>query len=68
VDIELKQIRVLICKILLLLNIISLYIEALVASFHKPLKISSIKFFGLLSEAGGDFPFYSFIVGTKDDV
>jgi hypothetical protein len=31
--------------------------------FHKPLKTSSIKFFGLLSELGGDFPFYSFIVG-----
>jgi hypothetical protein len=47
-DIELKQIRVLIWKMLLLLNIISLYIEALVSSFHKPLKTSSIKFFGLL--------------------
>jgi hypothetical protein len=57
---------------LLFLNIISLYIEALVPSFHKPLKISSIKFFGLLSEPGGDFPFYSFLVGEnvqpKDDV
>jgi hypothetical protein len=48
---------------LLFLNIISLYIEALVPSFHKPLKTISIKFFGLLSEPGGDFPFYSFIVG-----
>jgi hypothetical protein len=62
-DIELKQIRVLIRKILLFLNINSLYIEALVPSFHKPLKTSSIKFFGLLSEPGGDFPLYSFIVG-----
>jgi hypothetical protein len=35
---------------LLFLNIISLYIEALVPSFHMPLKTSSIKFFGLLSE------------------
>jgi hypothetical protein len=34
-----------------------MYIEALVPSFHKPLKTSSIKFFGLLSEPGGDFPF-----------
>jgi hypothetical protein len=59
-DIELKQIRVLILKMLLFLNIISLYIEALIPSFHKPLKTSSIKFFGLLSEPGGDFPFYSF--------
>jgi hypothetical protein len=41
----------------LFLNIISLYIEALVPSFHKPLKSSIIKFFGLLSE-----PSYSFIV------
>jgi hypothetical protein len=48
---------------LLFLNIISLYIEALVPSFHTPLKTSSIKFFGLLSEPGGDFPLYSFIVG-----
>jgi hypothetical protein len=40
-----------------------LYIEALVTSFYKALKTSSIKFFGLLSEPGGDFPFYSFIVG-----
>jgi hypothetical protein len=39
------------------------YIEALIPSFYKPLKTSSIKFFGLLSEPGGDFPFYSFIVG-----
>jgi hypothetical protein len=30
--------------------------EALVPSFHKHLKISSIKFFGLLPEPGGDFP------------
>jgi hypothetical protein len=51
-DIELKQIRVLILKMLLFLNIISLYIEALVPSFHKPLKTSSIKFYGLLSETG----------------
>ncbi|PNF19293.1 hypothetical protein B7P43_G07517 [Cryptotermes secundus] len=28
-----------------------------------PVKTSSIKFFGLLSEPVGDFPFYSFIVG-----
>jgi hypothetical protein len=48
---------------LLILNIISVYIEALVPSFHKPLKTSSIKFFGLLLEPGGDFPLYSFIVG-----
>jgi hypothetical protein len=41
----------------------SLYFEALVPLFHKPLQTSSIKFFGLLSEPGGDFPFYSFIVG-----
>jgi hypothetical protein len=52
-DIELKQIRVLILKMLLLLNIISLYIKALVPSFHKPLKTSSIKFFGLMLEPGG---------------
>jgi hypothetical protein len=52
-NIELKQTRVLIWKILLFLIIISLYIEALVPSFHKPLKTSSIKFFGLLSEPGG---------------
>jgi hypothetical protein len=32
------------------------YIEALVPSFHKPLKTSSIKFFGLLSQTGSDFP------------
>jgi hypothetical protein len=42
-DIELKQTRVVIWKILLFLNIISLYIKALVSSFHKPLKTSSIK-------------------------
>jgi hypothetical protein len=48
---------------LLFLNIISLYIEVLVSSFHQPLKTSSIKLFGLLLEPGGDFPFYSFIVG-----
>jgi hypothetical protein len=40
-DIELKQTRVLILKILLFLNIISLYIEALVPSFHKPLKTAA---------------------------
>jgi hypothetical protein len=51
---------------LLFLNIISLYIEALVPSFHKPLKTDSIKFFGLLSEPDGDFPFYSFIVGSAE--
>jgi hypothetical protein len=51
-DTELTQIRILIRKMLLFLNIISLYIEALVPSFHKPLKNSSIKFFGLLSEPG----------------
>jgi hypothetical protein len=55
-DIQLKQTRVLIWKILLFLNLISLYIEGLVPSFHKPLKTSSIKFFGLLLEPGGDFP------------
>jgi hypothetical protein len=55
VDIELKQIRVLIWKMLSFLNIISLYTEALVPSFHKPLKTSSIKFFGLPSEPSGDF-------------
>jgi hypothetical protein len=70
-DIELKQIGILIWKILLFLSTVSLYIEALVPSFHKPLKTSSIKFFGLLSKPGGDFPFYSFIVGKnvqpKDD-
>jgi hypothetical protein len=59
-DIELKQTRVLILKILLFLNIISLYIEALVPSFHKPLNTSSIKFFGLLSQAGADFPFHCY--------
>jgi hypothetical protein len=61
-DIELKQTRVLTSKILLFLNIISLYTETLVPSFHKALKTNSIKVFGLLSEPGGDFPFYSFIV------
>jgi hypothetical protein len=59
-DIELKQTRVLIWKILLFLNIISLYIEAPVPSFHKPLKISSIKFFRQLSEPGCDFPFHHY--------
>jgi hypothetical protein len=44
----------------LFLNIISLYTEALVPSFHKPLKTSSIKFFGLLSEPGSDFPFHRY--------
>jgi hypothetical protein len=53
-DIKLKQIRVLIWKMLLFLNIIFLYIEALFPSCQKPLKTSSIKFFGLLSEPGGD--------------
>jgi hypothetical protein len=48
---------------LLFLYIISLYIEVLVPSFQKPLITNSIKLFGLLSESGGDFPFYSFIVG-----
>jgi hypothetical protein len=48
---------------LLFHNIMSLYIEAFVPSFHKPLKTSSIKFFGLLLEPGGVFLFYSFIVG-----
>jgi hypothetical protein len=28
--------------------------------FHKPLKTSSIKFFRLLSEPGGDFPFHRY--------
>jgi hypothetical protein len=55
-DIELEQPRVLIGKVLLFLNIISLYIEALVPSFHKPPENQSIKFFGLLSEPGGDVP------------
>jgi hypothetical protein len=32
----------------------------LIPSFHKPLKTSSIKFFELLSEPGGDFPFYRY--------
>jgi hypothetical protein len=49
---------------LLIINIISLYTAALVPSFHKLLKTSTIKFFGLLSEPGGDFPFYSFVVGN----
>jgi hypothetical protein len=49
-DIELRQRR---RKILLFLSVLSLYIEALVPSFHKLLKTSSIKFFGLLSEPGG---------------
>jgi hypothetical protein len=62
-DRELNQTRVLISKLLLFRNIISLYIEALVPSSHKHLKTSSIKLFGLLSEPGGDFPFYNFIVG-----
>jgi hypothetical protein len=53
-DIERKQTSVLI--LILFLNTISLYIEALVPSFHKPLKTSSIKIFGLLLEPGGDFP------------
>jgi hypothetical protein len=38
-DIELKQIRVLIWKMLLFLNIIYLYIEALVPSFHKSTRV-----------------------------
>jgi hypothetical protein len=45
-DIEFKQMRVLIGKILLFLNIISLYIEAFVPSFHKPLKTSSLNSLG----------------------
>jgi hypothetical protein len=28
--------------------------------FHKPLRTSSIKFFGLLSEPGDDFPFHRY--------
>jgi hypothetical protein len=28
--------------------------------FHKALKTSNIKFFGLLSEPGGDFPFHRY--------
>jgi hypothetical protein len=40
---------------LLFLNIISMYIEALVPLFHKPQKTSSLKFFGLLSEPGVDW-------------
>jgi hypothetical protein len=61
-DIELKQARVLIWKKkkLLFLNIISLYIETLGPSFHKPQKSSSIKFFGLLSEPVDDFPFHRY--------
>jgi hypothetical protein len=39
---------------------ISLYIEALVPSFDKLLKTSGIKFFGLLSEPGSDFPFHRY--------
>jgi hypothetical protein len=50
---------------LLFLNIISLYIEALVPLFHKPLKTSSIKFFGLLSEPGGDFQRHVLIYGAE---
>jgi hypothetical protein len=38
----------------------NLHIEALVPSFHKPLKTSGIKFFGLLSKPGGDFPFHHY--------
>jgi hypothetical protein len=37
-----------------------LYIEALAPSFHKHLKTSSIKFFGLLLELGSDFPFHHY--------
>jgi hypothetical protein len=59
-DIEIKQTGVVIWKILLFLNIISLHIEALVPLFHKPLKTNSIQFFGLLSELGGDFPFHCY--------
>jgi hypothetical protein len=47
-------------KILLFLNVIILYIEALVPSFHKPLKTSGKKFFGLLSELGGDLHFHRY--------
>jgi hypothetical protein len=43
-------------KNIFILNIIFLHFEALVPSLHKPLKTSSIKFFGLLSEPGDDFP------------
>jgi hypothetical protein len=46
---------------LLFLNIISLYIEALVPSFHKPLKTSSIKIFGLLSEPAGSAGCFHYI-------
>jgi 23S rRNA U2552 (ribose-2'-O)-methylase RlmE/FtsJ len=41
-DIELKQTRALIGKVLSYHNIISLYIEALIPSFHKRLKTSNI--------------------------
>jgi hypothetical protein len=44
----------------LFLNIISLYTEALVPTSHKPLKTSNIKFFGLLSEPGSDFPVHRY--------
>ncbi|PNF13889.1 hypothetical protein B7P43_G11306 [Cryptotermes secundus] len=36
--------------------------QALIPLFYKSLKTSSIKFFGLLLEPGGDFPSYGFIV------
>jgi hypothetical protein len=39
---------------------ISLYTEAVVPSFHKPLKTNSIYFFELLSESVGDFPFHCY--------
>jgi hypothetical protein len=48
-DIELKQ-KSTDLKNTFISQHISLYIEALVPLFHKPLKTSSIKFFGLLLE------------------
>jgi hypothetical protein len=55
-DIEIKQTKSIDLKNTFISQHNLLYIEALVSSFHKSPKTSSIKFFGLLSEPGGDFP------------
>jgi hypothetical protein len=57
--IELKQIRVLICKMLLLFNIISLYTEALVPSFRQPLQTSCCRNQAVTSLQKGNYRHYS---------
>jgi hypothetical protein len=57
-DIERKQISVLIWKNAFISQHNLPVHEALFPSFHKPLKTSSIKFVGLLSDPGGTIPMY----------